>query len=146
MTGPTTGHAHPSRDATPRAAGVTTRHAATTSETRSDLETRTRRRYVAARAMGVTAVTPRGSVALGELRLRRLPLQHRLQVGERLLDLALLEPDRSRDPIHRAELVDDRALDPRDRVRLELVAAAWFELLERVDQTEHPVRHQVRLL
>jgi hypothetical protein len=39
-----------------------------------------------------------------------------------LLDLAGLEPGRTRDPVDGSQLVDDRALDPRDRVRLELDA------------------------
>ncbi len=67
------------------------------------------------------SVTPE---PLGDLLLGRCALVDRLEVGVRLLDLARLEPDRTRDPVHRAELVDDRALDPRDRVRLELVAPA----------------------
>ena len=38
------------------------------------------------------------------------------------------------------------ATDPRDRVRLELVPADGLELLERVDQTEHAVGHEVGLV
>ena len=41
-----------------------------------------------------------------------------------LLDLTGLEPDRTRDPVDGSQLLDDRALDPRDRVRLERDAAS----------------------
>src|SRR5437764_14697009 len=62
-----------------------------------------------------------------------------------LLDLASLEPDRAGHPVHRSELVDDGALDPRDRVRLELVTAARLELVQGVDEPEHAVADQVGL-
>ncbi len=83
---------------------------------------------------------------LRELGLRGCALEHRLEVAVGLLDLPCLEPNRSRDPVHRAQLVDDRAADPGDRVRLELVPPARLELLQPVDQTEHPVAHEIRLL
>ena len=43
-------------------------------------------------------------------------------------------PHRSRHPVHRAQLVDDRALDPRDRERLELDVAIGVVALDRADQ------------
>src|SRR5207249_3242386 len=43
-------------------------------------------------------------------------------------------------------LVDDRALDARDRVRLELDVAVRIVALDRADQAEQPVRDEVVLL
>ena len=67
-----------------------------------------------------------------------------LRVGA--LDRAGLRPHRARHPVDRAQLVDDGALDAADRVRLELEAAGRVELVDRVDQPEDPVAHEVRLL
>ena len=94
----------------------------------------------------VVQLAPGDAESLGHLLLGRLSLQHRLEVGVRLLDLPRLEPDRPRDPVHRTELVDDGALDARDRVGLELVAAARFELREGVDEAEHAVADEVGLV
>ena len=94
----------------------------------------------------VVQLAPCDAQTLGHLLLGRLPLQHGLEVGVRLLDLAGLEADRTRHPVHGAELIDDGALDARDRVRLELVAAPGLELRQGVDQAEHAVAHEVGLL
>jgi hypothetical protein len=69
-----------------------------------------------------------------------------LQGDVGLLDLTGLEPDRTRDPVDGSQLVDDRALDPRDRVRLELDASFKVVLLDRVDEAEDAVGHQIGLL
>ena len=45
-----------------------------------------------------------------------------------------------------AQLVDDRALDPRDRVGLELDVAVRVEALDRADQAEQAVRDEVVLV
>ena len=52
---------------------------------------------------------------------------------------------RARD-IERAELIDDCALDARDRVRLELDLPVGVEALDRADQPEQPVRDEVLLV
>ena len=62
---------------------------------------------------------------------------------DRALDLARARAHRARHPVHRAQLVDDRALDPRDRVRLELDVAVGVVALDRADQAEQPVRDEV---
>ena len=54
--------------------------------------------------------------------------------------------DRARHPVHRAQLVDDRALDPRDRVRLELDVTVGVVALDRADQAEQPVLDEVALV
>ena len=64
----------------------------------------------------------------------------------RLLDGPGLGPNRSRDPVDRAELVDDRALDPRDGVGLELDVPEGLEALDGVDQPDDPVAGQVGLV
>ena len=53
---------------------------------------------------------------------------------------------RARHPVQRAQLVDDRALDPRDRVRLELDVAVGVVPLDRVDQPEQAVGDEVALV
>src|SRR3954447_2017340 len=72
----------------------------------------------------------------------QLVLEHRV----RLLDLARTRSDRARDPVERAQLVDDRPLDAGHREGLELDLAGRVEALDRRDQSEQPVRDQVRLL
>src|SRR5207253_10529030 len=62
-----------------------------------------------------------------------------LELRVRALDRTGLGAHRARDPVDRAQLVDDRALDPADRIGLELVAASGIELVDRVDQTEDAV-------
>ena len=93
-----------------------------------------------------------GELALGPLELGRDLAVLRaapelvLELGDRPLDGTRLRPHRARHPVDRAELVDDRALDPRDRVGLELEAAAGIELVDGVDEPEDPVAHEVGLL
>jgi len=69
-----------------------------------------------------------------------------LELGERLLDRADLRSHRSGNPVDRAELVEDRSLDAADRIGLELEASAGLELVDGVDQPEHPVADQIGLL
>ena len=70
----------------------------------------------------------------------------RLELGDRALDLAGARADGARHPVERAQLVDDRALDARDRVRLELDVAVRVEALDRADQAEQAVRDEVVLV
>src|SRR5205085_9127731 len=51
----------------------------------------------------------------------------RLELPDRPLDVARARANRARHPVHRAQLVDDRALDAGDRVRLELDVARGVE-------------------
>src|SRR5215213_590185 len=76
---------------------------------------------------------------LGDLGVGGAAMQAVLQGDVGLLDLAGLEPDRPWDPVDGSQLVDDRALDPRDRVGLELDAPFEIVFLDRVDQTEDAV-------
>ena len=73
-------------------------------------------------------------------------MQPRLELGHRALDVTGSGSHGPRHPVHRAELVDDRSLDARDRVRLELDVAAGVVALDRSDQTEETVGDQVALL
>src|SRR5262249_42245819 len=66
-----------------------------------------------------------------------------LRVGA--LNRARLRTNRTRYPVDRPELVDDRALDARDRVGLELVTATRVELVDRIDEPEDAVAHEIRL-
>ncbi len=79
----------------------------------------------------------------GDLLVGRRARQTRLEVGDRPLDVARAGAHGARHPVHRTQLVDDRALDPRDRVRLELDVAGRIEPLDRADQAEEPVRNEV---
>jgi hypothetical protein len=83
---------------------------------------------------------------LRHLAVGRGPVQVVLELAVRLLDGARLRPHRARHPVDRAQLVDDRAADPGDGIRLELVAAAGVELVDGVDQPEHAIADEVGLL
>src|SRR5215210_2091258 len=76
----------------------------------------------------------------------RRPVQPVLELAVRALDLSRPGADRARHPVERPKLVDDRALDARDRVRLELDLAIDVEALDRVDQADQPVGDEVGLL
>jgi hypothetical protein len=69
-----------------------------------------------------------------------------LELGDRALDVARPCAHRARHPVERAQLVDDRALDPRDRVRLELDLAVRVVALDRTDQAEEAVGDEVALV
>src|SRR5215212_2757001 len=78
-----------------------------------------------------------GEVELdGHLLVGRRPVQPVLELAVRPLDLAGTGADRARHPVERAQLVDDRALDARDRVGLELDLALDVEALDRIDQAD----------
>src|SRR5439155_19694752 len=80
---------------------------------------------------------------LGDLVVARRAPELRLQLGHRTLDFARARAHRARDPVHRAQFVEDRALDARDRVRLELDVTLRVVTLNRGDQAEQPVGHEV---
>ena len=69
-----------------------------------------------------------------------------LQLGHRSLYLARPRSDRTRYPVHGAQLVEDGSLDAVHGVRLELESALEIELVDGVYQAEHPVLHQVAVL
>ncbi len=62
------------------------------------------------------------------------------------LDLAGAGPNRTRDPVERAQLVDDRTLDSGDGEGLELDLALHVEALDRTDQAQQAVGDQVGFL
>ena len=72
--------------------------------------------------------------------------QRRLQMGERLLDRTGLGAHRAGHPVDGAELVDDRALDARNGVRLEPQVAVELETLDRVDQPDDAVADEILLV
>ena len=82
----------------------------------------------------------------GDLLVGRRARQLGLELGDRPLDVARAGAHGARHPVHRAQLVDDRALDPRDRVGLELDVAVGVEALDRADQPEEPVGDEVTLV
>ena len=82
----------------------------------------------------------------GHLLVGRCALQLVLELGVGLLDLAGAGAHGARHPVERAQLVDDRALDARDRVGLELDLALGLEALDRADQADEPVGDEVGLL
>ena len=81
-----------------------------------------------------------------ELLLGRDALQPRLELEVGALDLAGAGAHRARHPVERAQLVEDRALDARDRVGLEADLAAEVEALDRGDQAAEAVGDQVGLV
>ena len=66
-----------------------------------------------------------------------------LELGDGALDVAGARTHGARHPVECAQLVDDRALDPRDGVRLELDLPVGVEPLDRSDQPEQAVRDEV---
>src|SRR5439155_6925914 len=68
-----------------------------------------------------------------------------LELGDGPLDVARAGTHGPWHPIHRPELVDDRALDPCDRVRLELDVAVRVVALDRPDQAQQSVGHEIAL-
>ena len=82
----------------------------------------------------------------GHLLVGRRALQPMLELLVGPLDLAGPRADRARHPVERAQLVDDRALDARDRVGLELDLALEVEALDRADQADEPVGDEVGLV
>src|SRR5581483_9688226 len=82
----------------------------------------------------------------GDLLVGRGAAELRLEGGDRALDLAGARADRARHPVEGPQLVDDRAADPRDRVRLELDVAVGVVALDRADQAEEAVRDEVALV
>ncbi len=83
---------------------------------------------------------------VGDLLVGRGAVELPLELADRPLDVAGARPHRARHPVERAQLVDDRALDPRHRVRLELDLAVRVEALDRADQAEQAVRDEVALV
>ena len=81
-----------------------------------------------------------------DLLVVRRAVELALELRDRPLDVAGAGAHRARHPVHRAKLVDDRALDARDRVGLELDVAPEVEALDRADQAEEAVRDEVSLL
>ena len=81
-----------------------------------------------------------------DLLIRRCALQRVLELRVGPLDFARPCTHAARDPVHRAQLVDDRALDAHDRVRLELDVPGEVETLDRADQANQSVGDQIRLL
>ncbi len=73
-------------------------------------------------------------------------MQTPLELGDRAFDLSRPRPHRARHPVERAELVDDRALDPTDRIGLELDLPVGIEPLDRADQPEETVRDEILLV
>ena len=83
---------------------------------------------------------------VGDLLVGRRAAEPRLELADRALDLARARPHRARHPVERAQLVDDRAADARDRVGLELDVAVGVEAVDRADQPEQPVRDEVAVV
>ncbi len=82
----------------------------------------------------------------GDLLVGRRAPELRLELADRPLDLARPRAHRARHPVERAQLVDDRAADPRDRVGLELDVALGVVAVDRAHQAEQPVGDEVGLL
>src|SRR5439155_846371 len=88
----------------------------------------------------------RDAELLRDLLVGRRPAQPRLELADGPFDVAGAGPDGARHPVHRAELVDDLALDPRHRVRLELHVAGRVVALDRANQSQQAVRDEVALV
>jgi hypothetical protein len=83
---------------------------------------------------------------VGHLLVGRGALEAVLEARVGTLDVAGAGADGARDPVQRPQLVDDRALDARDRVGLELDLAVGVEALDRGDEADEAVGDEVGLL
>ena len=97
-------------------------------------------------AQAVLELVVRHPELLRDLLVRRRSHQLLLERCDRTLDLPRSRANRARHPVQRAQLVDDRAADARHRERLELDLATRVEALDRADQPEQPVRHEILLV
>ena len=86
------------------------------------------------------------SSSRGHLLVGRRAVQAVLELAVRALDLTGAGADGARHPVEGPQLVDDRALDARDRVGLELDLALEVEALDRVDQADQAVGDEIGLL
>ena len=82
----------------------------------------------------------------GDLFVGGRPALASFELGERLLHRPDLGANRAGHPVDAAQLVEDGALDTADGVGLELEATVGLELVDGVDQAEHAVAHEVRVL
>jgi hypothetical protein len=80
---------------------------------------------------------------LGDLFFGRRAAVLDLERLVRALELAGALANRARDPVERAQRVEDRTVDAGDRVGFELYAARVVVLLDRVDEPEDAVVDQV---
>src|SRR5262249_31119458 len=80
---------------------------------------------------------------LRDLFVRRRAPELGFERADRALDVARAGAHGAWHPVHRAQLVDDRALDPGDRVGLELDVAVRVVALDRADQPEQAVLDEV---
>jgi RNA polymerase sigma factor (sigma-70 family) len=85
----------------------------------------------------------RAAEALGELVVRGAPGVLGDERALRSLQLPLGAADRPGSPVLAAQLVDDRALDPRPRELRQAGAALGVVAVDRADQGEQPARHEV---
>ena len=103
-------------------------------------------RRVRDRQQGVVELVDGQADLAGDLLVGRDPVELGLELGVGPLDLAGAGPNRSGNPVEGAQLVEDRAADTRDRVRLEADLTGQVESLDRVDQADEAVGDQVALL
>ena len=80
----------------------------------------------------------------GQLGISRRSMQAGRELHRGPLDLARLAANAARHPVQRAELVEDRAADPRAGIGLELDPARRVEALHRLDEPTETVRDEVR--
>ena len=83
---------------------------------------------------------------LGDLRIGGSTKVLGLKRGDGLLEVPGLGANRTRNPVDRAELIEDRALDAGDRVRLERKAPLRIKLLDCVNKAERSVARKIGLL
>ena len=92
---------------------------------------------------GGAQLVQRHAERVGDLLSGRGPPQAHRELLADALGLPGAEADGARDPVLRAQLVEDRALDARHRVALEARAAAGVEPVDGLEQPEHPGLHEV---
>src|SRR4249920_587154 len=94
----------------------------------------------------VVELLPGHSELLRDLLVGRRAHELLLQRRDRALDLTRARAHGAGHPVERAELVDDRAADPRHREGLELDLPRRVEALDSADETEEAVRDEVLLV
>ena len=69
-----------------------------------------------------------------------------LEFRRGVLDGPVLRPNRSRRPVQQPQLIEDRTPDPTGHVGLELDATVGVELVDRIDEAQNAVAHEIALL
>ncbi len=88
-------------------------------------------------------VATRNSEVSGEFVVGRHPAEPRLEFADRAFDFTRALPNGARHPIQRSQRVENRPVDPRDRIGFELYAARIIVFFNRIDEPDDTIVYEV---